>query len=385
MEVSPELGVAFEAPTNSSSADIYGMSPGSSPRGSTTSFQSGPGSSAFHGSPRPDGEEEGNRQSSRSKHGSSSARAQSPDGSDKRKRAATERDRKKVSPLVKRLGEDALFMLPHPSRSDNTSQMYPGVVIGSFAGKDQDSSLGFGMDEMRFDGSMDDILDRSAANLPQARHDSTGGAAGANIAPWLMEDSPARPEPQRVAVEQAAMQGESRDLPRKASMQALSHFASVPSLPRMKRQGTVAPVLEVPSGSSSRNGSQPSITPLYGSAAPASSSSSSKEESRSRHGSDDSMQTLGAHQGKKKGSSGSSPSGEPAPLPQLAKHSIAQQGNRMRFGSTASSMTAPNIAAEKKKGFLGGFLRRNAKPLSSEAHSLGLRAWTDVGFRRYIL
>lgn len=364
-ETSPELGVSIAAPTNRSSAgnsdDIYRTSPGSSPRNSMLSQKSSMGSPPLSTSPRLSGERERKRISPRAKNGSSSARLKSPDDAERRRRTASQRDGKKISPLVKRLGEEAPFVLPHPSRSDATSQQYPGVIIGSFAGGARDDSLGFGLGEMRFDGSMNDILDLSAAPQLQARHDSTSGAAGANIAPWLMDDTPSKPQlqpwpsPQFMGEEQA-WQGQTKDVPRKASVQTLSHFASVPALPRVKAHGTIAFLSEMPSGSSSRSGSEPSRVPA---AAHGASSSRTRDGTWSRTGSDESVQTLGAPHQK----SGSSPSGEPARLPpQTSKQPGVASGSRTsRFGSTAANISGGSGgAAEKKKGFLGSLLKRKA-------------------------
>ena len=235
----------------------------------------------------------------------------------------------RVSPLAKRLGEEPPFMLPHPSQDGSSSNMYPGVVIGSFAGAGSGTGMDFGVDDMRFDGNMEDILDPAAASRPVGRHDSTSGQAGANIAPWLMDDSgPKAASPSPVAVP--------RSPTRKSNMPALSHFASVPSLNKVRRQDA---------DGSSRSGSHGNIQPMSTSTSTGSGSNLAGMGRTSRNGSDDSMQTVSANQR--------------VPAPET-RHSGQPRGSR--FGSSASfaSTSQGSVNHDKKKGFLGGFLKRRA-------------------------
>lgn len=372
-EVSPELGVATAAPTSRNSgehSEMYNISDGSSPHSSIRSRSSSHDSPGSRTSPTLPGEKERKRHSPRTKHGSSSARMKSPEDSDRRRRVATERDRKKVSPLYKRLGEEPPFMLPHPSRMEQTSQTYPGVVIGAFSDGDNSAGLGFGVNGMRFDSSMDDIMDIKAAPAPQGRNDSTGGLMGANIAPWLTDDTPSMPDSRAEQAEQPA-QPIPKESPRKGSIQALNHFASLPALPRTKRHTTASSVAQNPNASSSRSGSQPNILPGSGAPDARASSNRSKDTSRSRAGSGDSVQTFAASQ-PQLAKTGSSPSVESSASPsQLGRQASVAAGNRgSRFGSTASNISgAGSVGSDKKKGFLGGLLKRKTGASSSMSKS----------------
>ena len=369
----PQLGVVIGASTDRLSGDHpeetenYGNSADLSPRTKDLSLSVSPTA----GTSLPlHGEKERARQSPRAK-GSSSTNTPSPEELERRRRATIERDQKRASPLARRLGEDVPFMLPHPTRNDATSQAYPGVVIGAFAGGGSNTGLAFGMDGMRFDGSMDDILDPTATGFAQGRNDSTAGQAGASIAPWLVDDTDVFPEPQP-ALDEATIGVAPKESPRKASMQVLNHFASVPALPKAKRQGVGSLALDTHAGSSSRSGSHPSILPSSALSA-FSSSVAPPNSSRSRLGSDDSIQTLGVPQQEKKASS---PSREPPLLAsQAARQSIApgsSSGGRLsRFGSTVSSASGSGSAGgDKKKGFLGGLLKRKTGASMSTSQSV---------------
>ncbi|OCF34239.1 adenylate cyclase [Kwoniella heveanensis BCC8398] len=290
-----------------------------------------------------------------------------------------QRNVNKVSPLAKRLGEEPPFMLPHPSKS-STSQTYPGVVIGSFAGGGATDSLGFAQG-MGFEGGMDDILDPMAAPRSTGRQGSTGGQAAPNIAPWLMDDEPSKtPTPTQTPGsitpqfdERAASKGPAatvRDTSsKKGSLPVLNHFSSVPSLPKIRRPGAVEPIPE--SSSTSRAGSNPSIHNLPGGQTPMTTSSTSIRESggRSRNNSNDSLQTLSAVQ---RSTRGGSPAAE---APQALHHQASKHtGGRIgRFGSTASNVSGAGStgSGEKKKGFLGGLLKRRTGPSVSAAPSSG--------------
>jgi len=342
-----QLGVSIGIPgeRSGSPTEMYETSPGSSPRMSMKSLGSNQGSPNVPSSPKV---RDKTRRSPRPDTGIASS--QSPDNSERRRRAADERQGRKASPLFKRLGEEPPFMLHHPDKADETSKMYPGVVLGAFA-ESNSGGLAFGSDEMRFDGTMDDILDSTAH--PQSRHDITS-APGANIAPWLLDDAPSLSRPESPPPDQVS-QPVPRESPRKGSVQARNHFASVPALSKIRRQPTEILIPEAPSGSSSRKGSHPSIFAGSGSEA-ASSSSNSKKASRKWNGSSESVQTVGGSQPPERNSS---PSEEPSALPpHFARQSNPAVNSRMgRLDSTASNISAGSGGSEKKKGFFGGLLR----------------------------
>ncbi|WVQ75607.1 hypothetical protein IAR50_005235 [Cryptococcus sp. DSM 104548] len=249
--------------------------------------------------------------------------------------------KRRVSPLIKRLGEEPPFMLPHPSRSEST--FYPGVVIGSFAGGSGSDSF-FGQD-MQLDGSMDDILD------PNARSDAKSGQgkqplAGANIAPWLQDDGPPSRSDDPMPTGQGLARGSAatvRDKEKKSSS-VLNHFSSVPSLPRMRRSGTADGSPLSPAGSGTATQSPSGL---------ASSSSSIDTDGRtSRAGSGDSLQTLPSGKGRRT---------SPAELGQLPQGKVGSRSGR--FGSTASTISGTTSTGDKKKGFLGGLLKRKGPNL----------------------
>jgi hypothetical protein len=232
------------------------------------------------------------RHSSRLKAGPSSPR--SPPGEHSPRQRAKTADaasvsRSKMSPLVKRSEEE------------------PAPVVD------------FSMEGMQLGVSMDDILDPLAA--PRRQGSTTGQQAGANIAPWLMDDS--NPSPSGTP---SPGQGNP----------SFSPNSTKPQLHRLQSD------MSMKTTASSRNGSQPSINTF----------TQESPEGRSRHGSGDSIQTLSAVPPK------------PAKdvLPGGGRHSIV--GSRAgRFGSTASSASA--APAEKKKGgFLGGLLKRKGTGMS---------------------
>ncbi|WWC95139.1 hypothetical protein V866_001993 [Kwoniella sp. B9012] len=292
----------------------------------------------------------------------------------------------KVSPLAKRLGEEPPFMLPHPSRNAQTSQTsFPGVVIGSFAG-------GGGTTMTGFEGGMDDILDpiananannqgrqgRTSANPSTTTHTQ----AAPNIAPWLMDDtSPSSASSSTTVIHQppleiertpstrgpAATLREKESSSRKASG-VLNHFSSVPSLPKIRRQPTTDTSNQSELGPSSRNTSHTSITTQIlqtsGQQTPLASSSSSIIEggSRQRNNSIDSLQTLSGNQ---RSARDNSPKFDTATNPSSSSHSNKSHGTSRvgRFGSTASSASGSGgTVNEKKKGFLGGLLKRRTGP-----------------------
>lgn len=221
----------------------------------------------------------------------------------RRPNTADPSSRSRLSPLAKRLGEDVPLEYA-------VSQNYPGVMDLS-------------MDGMKLDVSMDDILDPSAA--PPGRQGSTAGPpAGANIAPWLQDDST---PPQSGATTPSKQLGPS------------TTPASMPKLGRLQSDHSLKTI------SSSRNGSQPSITGLPVTQEP--------DARTSRQGSGDSLQTLSAAQPK--------PPRQADVMPGGGRHSIA--GGRIgRFGSTVSNVSAGS--GDKKKGFLGGLLKRKGTAMS---------------------
>jgi hypothetical protein len=174
------------------------------------------------------------------------------------------------------------------------------------------------MDGMKLDASMDDIMDPSAA--PGGHGNNTGQQAGANIAPWLMDDS----TPPRSGTNTPSPQIHNDPPP-----------GFKPQLGRMQSDYSLHTV------GSSRNGSHPSITGMPESQEP---------EARIRTGSGDSLQTLAGAQQK--------PANDI--IPGGGRHSIA--GGRIGRFSTVSSGSIGG--AEKKKGFLGGLLKRKGTAMS---------------------
>ncbi|WWC64833.1 uncharacterized protein I303_107447 [Kwoniella dejecticola CBS 10117] len=283
----------------------------------------------------------------------------------------------RVSPLAKRLGEEPPFMLPHPSKDTQTSQTYPGVVIGSFAGGGSTFGEGLG-----FDGgmgmNMDDILDPFSSASGSGRHGSTSAttttAAAPNIAPWLMDDSdpqqsqfvttPLEVERTTSSKGPAATLREKDTSSRKASG-VLNHFSSVPSLPKIRRQPTVDisgghnDSSGSGSGSGSRTASHTSIATTIGGSSvyqPA----PFAEGSSGRNNSNDSLQTLNATQ---RSTRDGSPKFDTTSSHDrsTSQQSTKSQGHARvgRFGSTASSNSGGGHASnERKKGFLGGFLSK---------------------------
>lgn len=231
-----------------------------------------------------------------------------PTASMRRRPTTTEGStRSRLSPLAKRLGED----VPVPYM---VSQNYPGVMDLS-------------MDGMKLDASMDDIMDPSAA---PGRHGSNAGQqaqAGANIAPWLMDDS----TPPRSGTTTPSAQTYTNVNANGPS------GSNRPQLGRMQSDYSLHTV------DSSRNGSSPSIIGVP---------TSQEPEGRTRTGSGDSLQNLPAGQQK--------PSKQSEYLPGGGRHSIA--GGRIGRFSTVSSGSVGG--AEKKKGFLGGLLKRKGTAMS---------------------
>ena len=335
-----ELGVAIgsNGRLNTDQIDIYGTSPGSSPRASVLSLDSHLASPQSSGSATFPLEKDVSRNSQRTNGG----RVGSPGERDRHCRAASEQDRKKASPLARRLGEEPPFMLPHPTKSDSTSQTYPGVVIGSFAGAGDNAGLGFGVDV-----SMDDILDTSAAPAPQNRQRSTSGQAGANIAPWLMDDNSSNG-----SFSAPAPDMENNATPKIPSMQPLNHFASVPALPKLRRQAT-----DISTSGQSLASSHSGIDTAT--ELPSGATLASGGPSRSRAASSESVQTLGARQRP-------SQTSHITVGPTAARHaSVAAAGRLSRFGSIASNGSAASSGSERKKGFLGGFLKKKTGAVTS--------------------
>jgi adenylate cyclase len=260
---------------------------------------SSPGSSRQKANPSnlSSGERERRRHSSRMKAGPSSPK--SPGESSARQRA-------KTSDGTSNKGR----LLPLGRKSDDSGHVASPNDLGV---------VDFSMEGMQLDVSMDDILDPSAA--PRGRDSTAGQQAGANIAPWLMDDSTPSP-----SGSQTPAQGYE---PSQADGLA-------PKLNRLTSDRSIRTTY------TARNGSQPSIVgmPVDG-------------DQRSRQGSGDSIQTLAAARPK--------PAKNNDVVPGGGRHSIA--GRAGRFGSTASSASA-GTGEKKKGGFLGGLLKRKATGMS---------------------
>lgn len=249
-----------------------------------------------------DSERERRRHSSRMKAGPGSPK--SPTSDSARQRARTSDglgNRTRYQPLARKSEEGA--------RENAASPLDAGVVD-------------FSMDGMQLDVSMDDILDPSAA--PRGRDSTAGQQAGANIAPWLMDDSTPLP-----SGSQTPAQGYD-------PTEADNGFA--PKLNRLTSDRSIKTTY------SARNGSQPSLMGMP---------SGQDTEQRSRQGSGDSIQTLAVAAPKS--------TKHAEVLPGGGRHSIA--GRAGRFGSTASSASA-GTAEKKKGGFLGGLLKRKGTGMS---------------------
>lgn len=263
-----------------------------------------PGSSPRRATPGSPTSAERHRHTARPK-GGSGPRSPGADGPSRRRPQTAEgTSRSRLSPLARRLGEEVPYEY-------TAAQNYPGVVD-------------FSMDGMKLDVSMDDILDPSA---PGRQGSTVGQQAAPNIAPWLMDDS--TPPQSGNVTPFSQTPGQTSAPPAK------------PTLSRLQSENSLRTI------GSSRHGSQPSITGIGISQEP--------DDSFSRHDSGDSLQTLAASHQKP-------PAKPEAPvLPGGGRHSIA--GGRMsRFGSTVSSVSAGS--GEKKKGFLGGLLKRKGTAMS---------------------
>jgi adenylate cyclase len=257
-----------------------------------------------------------------------------------------ERRKGRVERELSKSASPSQFDLQLPS----TGTTYPGLVLGDSGGEGGDGRLGFGPDAMRFDGSMDDILDFSQTR--DGRHGSASGQAGANIAPWLTDDAAGATDLEAEHSETITPSGTSRN----TSSQALSHFSSVPSLPKIRPQGT----------NDEARDSDSSNAAAAGGPGPSSSKSSTRESSRSRLVSGDSGLTMSAHQRGKK------PSLPDSLIMPGGRHGSVAQATRLgRLASNASSMGNASIGSEKKRGFLGVFKRKptNAGLTTSEFHS----------------
>lgn len=240
------------------------------------------------------------------------------DGDGRRRRTNSDR-----SKIVSLLGEEAPFMLNHPTRQQTTSEQYPGVILGSFAGGGFDGqAMGFGEHSVGIDEH--DFLDFSQPRMEgRGRHDSVAGPAP-NIAPWLTDDP--------------VQDSRSSSAERSGN----STPADYGALPRFKRGGT-DPGLFDGSAASSRSSSHAQIFPV-----PPPDSFPSNSVQASRHGSSDSVQTLSAYN-----SASQNKRSLPADVfvaPGGSRGSIA--GSRLKLGVSGSGDSG------KKKGFLGGFLKR---------------------------
>jgi adenylate cyclase len=215
-----------------------------------------------------------------------------------------------MSPLGKRLGDD-----------QDTVADIPGV-------------MDFSMEGMQLGVSMDEILDPLAA--PRRQGSTTGQQAGANIAPWLMDDSTPPSTPSGAASPSKGVSNTPY-----SQMSQVGHGNAKPTLQRLQSD------MSMRTTASSRNGSQPSIKgyPAGQHDAP---------DQLSRHGSGDSLQTLSAPPPK--------PQKAAEVLPGGGRHSIVG-GRAGRFGSTASSSSGGTVE-KKKGGFLGGLLKRKGTGMS---------------------
>lgn len=239
--------------------------------------------------------------------------------------------------LEKRLGEKDPYLLQSGAQADRTAQAYPGVVIGSFpAGAGQ---LDF--DSMRIDGMLDDIMDTNNQLPPRA--DQPTGQAGANIAPWLVEDP-----------NDNTASGRNEQAPfLREEDHSLSHSSSTPSLTQARRQGTMDSRGDGVSPTSSRNGSQPSLAYLPSLQLPGTQARMSSYDNPAASG--------------QRGSKSAVQQDEAQAPPSGGRHPSIANTRTGRYGSTVSS--ASGSGSTGKKGFLGGLLKRKTAqaPTSGES------------------
>ncbi|ORX39455.1 hypothetical protein BD324DRAFT_333519 [Kockovaella imperatae] len=285
------------------------------------------------------------------------------------------------SPFAKRLEIEALPKRSSPAKTVNasTSPVYPGLVLEPLAGIDQGNSLHFGVDTMRFDGPMDDILDMSAAMDAGTRKGSNTGQ-DETIAPWLNDagTAPIFGEPGESSRRPSAGTNVSREdpsptydpdymkdragttrEPRKHSNQLLNHFASVPSLPKSKRSiADEAP--PVPSGSNltAGRGSHPQFPSRPSSSGDA---SISRDASRATFDPDEGNTPFAGSRNTRAKHSLSSASEDPSGH---SRQPSVTDGKTSRLGSVASTTSIPN-QIEKKKGLFSGFIRRKTGQAAS--------------------
>lgn len=259
---------------------------------------------------------------------------------DPRRRSRVEQDKARV--FAKRFGEKPPFILDHPDRQKATSEQYPGVVLGSFAGGIGGPGFGFGEHSVGI-GEMDGILDFSQPRQ-DGRHDSASGPAP-NIAPWLAEDK----------ANESRSSSADRSGTHTPGDFAASQYGSQASLPQVRRNGTEQNLADgAASSSTSRSGSHPEIFPVP----PPDSSASSINDQHARHGSTDSVQTLPGGQQPASLKKMPQPFGDQFVAPGGGRGSVA--GSKLRLGSKASDFGSTGSAdsGKQRKGLFGGFLKR---------------------------
>ena len=275
-------------------------------------------------------------------------------------------DRLQMSPsrakiLAKRLGEENPYVLPHPSRLDATSTQYPGVVIGQFAsGQSGSGQLGFDVNTIGFDGSINDILDPSAAGKDYNRQGATSGPPAPNIAPWLTDDAtPGSTPPLTPSGEGVPTYSPSRDhgLPRKASVPG---FTPITSFPKMRRNQTSESANEL--GVQVRRQDSSSYFP--------SNNASSDPRNPSRTASSESVATVSVPR--------LTPADDvPGPLqyfPGGGRHPSGSSSTKTRHSSSAT-VSSTSTTGDKKKSFLGGFLKRRTGQSMSQSGGFSKVRW----------
>lgn len=262
----------------------------------------------------------------------------------------------RVPPLVKRFGEAPPASLLQPPRQQ---PQQPALEFSSYP-DDDSGGLDFSAHGLHLDpdSSMDGILDRTAvapnATRPIAGPGETTGQAGANIAPWLMDDQPKSP---------GATSPFSQNIPGRQQFPQ-QQLPTAPGLRRLPSGNMAYP--DQSSAATSRAGS------VFGAGAggghQAGDTSPQTVNSKSRNGSGDSIQTLSSNN-----------NGPKKPVEQAwavggGRHSNSAAGRISRFGSTASNVSGNS--GERKKGFFGLLKRKNTAMTLGE--SIYIAARTDI-------
>ena len=261
---------------------------------------------------------------------------------------------------------------------DNPQANYPGVVM--------DAATGLGFDPVKFDESMSDFMDPSAATTAVASQQNAN-AAGANIAPWLQEDEPPSPATSRYtsestppteSYERSSRAPSTYDDSSIKKKHHPSHFPSMPTLPRLLHRHHTSHS----TGGGGTGGDDDTFTTPFGSGAASLRSSSASSLIQDAAG------TATPASNKARSVRGERRETSPAPvtMPERQGSGGTSHGRFHRFGSTAAPIS-PNTQPDKKKGFLGNLLRRGTRQQSlavpstphPDLHPVPQRSATGLG------